>query len=90
MELTAQVVNPAESNVYPSRLDTDAKRALYDNLDKKEDLALAIDTAIRAVKKDNWRGNKFKEREVRIAITEHLPEEKVDEILELVKNQRGY
>jgi type I restriction enzyme R subunit len=90
MELTAQVVNPAESNVYPSRLDTDAKRALYDNLDKKEDLALSIDNAICAVKKDNWRGNKFKEREVRIAITEHLPEEKVDEILELVKNQRGY
>ena len=34
----------------------------------REERALAVDAAIRRVKKADWRGNKFKEREVRNAI----------------------
>jgi type I restriction enzyme, R subunit len=76
---------------YPLAIDTEAKRALYDNLDGNADLAVAIDAAIRAVKKDNWRGNKFKEREVRIAIRCHVTDEaKGDAIFNLAVNQRGY
>jgi type I restriction enzyme, R subunit len=53
--------------------------------------ALALDRAIRAVKKADWRGNKFKEKEVRNAIVSELGEsDAVDKIFEIVKNQREY
>ena len=58
----------------------------------REELALALDGAIRAVKKADWRGNRFKEREVRNAIQARLGEDDalVDRIFEIVKAQREY
>jgi type I restriction enzyme R subunit len=60
-------------------------------------LALHLDEKIRAVKKADWRGNKFKEREVRNAIASVLETQvresgipDVDTVLELVKNQNDY
>lgn len=56
-----------------------------------EAAALAVDDAIRAVKKADWRGNKFKEREVRNAIRDLLKDDAlVDRIFEIVKAQREY
>ena len=59
---------------------------------RRETLALALDYAIRAVKKADWRGNRFKEREVRNAIQTKLGENtsQVDRIFEIVKAQREY
>jgi len=61
-------------------------------LDARDAKALALDHAIRRVKKADWRGNKFKEREVRNSIKSVLgnDENLVDMIFEIVKNQRGY
>lgn len=58
----------------------------------REELALALDRAIRAVKKADWRGNRFKEREVRNAIRAVLGEndELVERIFEIVAAQREY
>lgn len=54
-------------------------------------LAVDVDQTIRKVKKADWRGNRFKEREVRIAIKEVLSDDAlVNTIFELVKNQRDY
>jgi type I restriction enzyme R subunit len=60
--------------------------------DGREAKALALDNAIRRVKKADWRGNKFKEREVRNAIRSELGgnEGLVDLVFEIVKNQRDY
>ena len=60
--------------------------------DTEEAKALALDLAIRNVKKADWRGNTFKEREVRNAIRSELGDdgELVEEIFEIVKNQRDY
>jgi type I restriction enzyme R subunit len=54
--------------------------------------ALALDRGIRQIKKADWRGNKFKEREVRNAIKSELGDDDalVDKIFEIVKNQRDY
>jgi type I restriction enzyme R subunit len=54
--------------------------------------AVALDAAIRRVKKADWRGNRFKEREVRNAIRSVLGEHDalVDRIFEIVKAQRDY
>ena len=89
--LSKQVLNPAAGNTYPKSLNTSAKRALYDNLDKDEQLAVDLDSEIRMVKKDGWRGNKIKEKEVRFAIRKLLDDEELTEcVFELVKNQNEY
>ncbi|MGB3632985.1 MAG: hypothetical protein WA982_02980, partial [Rubrobacteraceae bacterium] len=92
VDLAAQVKNPAGGGAYPASLDTSAKRALYDNLDGDETVAVRVDTAVRYTRKDDWRGNNFKEKEVLNAVREELGEyeTRADEIFELVKNQREY
>ena len=91
VELARQVQNPASATVYPQSLDTRARRALYDNLGGDEQLAVTLDADIRATKKDSWRGNKIKEREVRYVIRRHVRDEaEIERIFELVKNQRDY
>jgi type I restriction enzyme, R subunit len=91
VELSKQVAQPSSSSQYPQSLNSPAKRALYDNLNQDEVLALAIDEAIRKTKKDGWRGNRIKEREVKNAIKQHLDSlEDCDRIFEIVKSQSEY
>ena len=91
VELTRQVQNPARSSSYPKAMNTPARRALYDNLGEDEGLAVAMDREIRSTKKDGWRGNRIKERQVRYAIRRHIPDKiEAERIFELVKNQREY
>ena len=58
----------------------------------RAEVALGLDRAIRSVKKDDWRGNRFKEREVSNAIRGQLGENAAlaDTILDIVKAQREY
>jgi type I restriction enzyme R subunit len=89
--LTKKAKDPAAGATYPTAINTAAKRALYDNLGKDENLATAIDAEIRKTKKDDWRGNKFKEKEVRNAIRAHLADPAmVDLIFDLVRKQHEY
>jgi type I restriction enzyme R subunit len=91
VELAKQVQNPAESSRYPSSLNTPARRALYDNLSENEALAIALDKEIRRTKKDGWRGNKIKEREVLRVVRKHtLDEAEALRIWEIVKHQNEY
>jgi len=54
--------------------------------------AIALDQAIRMVKKADWRGNRFKEREVRNVIRAQVGDDDslVDAMFEIVKAQREY
>jgi len=90
-QLSHQVVQPFTTH-YPPTLDTPAKKSLYDNLGKNEDLALRIDNVVRETKKDSWIGNRFKEREVARVVREAATGYKinVEKVVELVKNQREY
>jgi type I restriction enzyme, R subunit len=94
LQLAQQVKQPTGTaqSTYPPSLDTAAKRSLYDNLGKDEVLAIRIDTAIRYTKKEGWIGNRFKEKEIARVIREEAARYNinVDEVLELVKNQREY
>jgi len=58
----------------------------------RAETALALDEAIRETKKEGWRGNRFKEREVLAAIRQVLgdDEQLIERIFEIVKNQRDY
>ena len=62
-----------------------------DVMNAREARALAVDAAIRHKKKADWRGNRFKEREVRNAIKSELNDEGlVNTIFEIVKAQGDY
>jgi len=92
VELAGKVKNPSGSDAYPGSVNTPAKRALYDNLDRDETVAMRVDAAVRYIRKDDWHGHVMKEREVRGAIYQALGDQhdRTDEIFELVKNQREY
>ena len=106
VELTERISNPQTQVSYPSSINNAALQALFDNLqvrgptlsydaeplvDLKASKALAIDSAIRKVKKDGWRGNRVKEREVFRAIKLELDDENLaEQIFAIVKNQRDY
>jgi type I restriction enzyme R subunit len=92
VELTRKIGRPETETSYPTSINSPARRALFDNLGQNEELAVRVDTAIRETKKADWRGDRFKEREVRIAIRSILSgdDDLVDAIFEIVKNQRDY
>ena len=69
VELARQVKNGV---AYPKALDTLARRALYDNLEKNEALALVVDLAVRNSRQDDWRGNPIKVKKVKFAIKDAL------------------
>lgn len=93
--LSTKVKKP-ETTAYPSTINTNAKRALFDNLDKNEKLAVALDEKIRRTKKPGFRQQKQKSRAVRIGIREVLAgfgitdDEETHRIFDLVKNQEEY
>ena len=67
----------------------------YDNepaTGSREAKALALDRAIRGIRKADWRGNKFKEREVGNAIKSVLGDDAnlVDTLFDIVKAQSDY
>lgn len=90
VELAKQAKNPP-TDTYPLTIDTSAKRALYDNLDRNEVLTNAIDDTVRATCKDGWRGHRVKEKEVKYAVRSVLQDDELTgRIFDLVKNQREY
>ncbi len=91
IELTKRVIQPNKTSSYPSVLDSNAKRALYDNLGKDETLAIVMDEAIKYNKQADFRGNPIKEKKIKIAIKHILPNGyNIDEIFEIIKSQNDY
>jgi type I restriction enzyme R subunit len=74
----AKQVSDGKNEETPDALVTVAQRALYNNLGKDETLALRIDTAVKNTKRDSWRGNLAKEREVKAEIYKQLSSYAVD------------
>ena len=91
VELTKKVKNGGKNSDYPNSISTRAQRALYDNLGKDEELALAMDDAVKYSRRDGWKGHKLKEKAVQMAIEEVLPPKyEVVAIFEIIKNQDEY
>ena len=93
--LTRKIKKPNTNTAYPTSLTTNAKRALFDNTGKNEDLANDLDTKILSTKKDGWKDHRIKTREVKYAIQNVLDIYEVkypdaEYIVELAKNQREY
>ncbi|MFQ3578941.1 MAG: hypothetical protein SNJ71_02215 [Bacteroidales bacterium] len=96
IELSGKIKKTNSSSNYPTRINTEAKRALFDNLNSNENLAIDIDSKILKTKKDGWRYNIVKSKAVKNAIAEVLKnygiedDKEIDRIFELVKNQKEY
>ena len=86
-----QQVNEGKSEETPEVLATIAQRALYNNLEKNEDLAIQIDNVVKQTKRDGWRGNLPKEREIKKGLLDILKdEEKVEAIFKVITEQKEY
>ena len=91
VELIKQVKTPSVATGYPLSLSTMGKRALYDNLENNELLALQVDEAVMLSKEHGWIGHRMKEKEVRNALRRVLNDESLtNAILEIVKLQDEY
>ena len=99
--LSKQVTDPPTDD-YPPGIDTKPKQAIFDNLgddlpiDRKTAMAKAIDDAILGVRRDNWRGNRFKEREVGNAVAKVILDKfdddtiNIENIFNIAKSQDEY
>jgi type I restriction enzyme R subunit len=75
----------------PKALDTPGKRALYNNLNHDEALALKVDAAIRTRRPDGWRGVQARELVIKRALYDTLGDEaEVERIFPIIKAQREY
>ncbi|GAA8315299.1 HsdR family type I site-specific deoxyribonuclease [Helicobacter pylori] len=72
--LAKQVIDKEDKN-YPKKINTNALKTLYDNLDENEALALEIDACIRGNKKDGWVGHHQKEKNLKIALSKIINDE---------------
>lgn len=72
--LAKQVIHKEDKN-YPKKINTNALKTLYDNLDQNEALALEVDACIRDNKKDGWVGHNQKEKNLKIALRKTINDE---------------
>jgi type I restriction enzyme R subunit len=95
-EELARSIQPNTKKTYPATIDTKPKQALYDNLDKNEELANELDQQIRDTKDDDWRSTHIKRRKVEIAIRQVLESNGINDelmlskVFDIVSNQREY
>jgi len=95
VDLAIKVKKPETSKEYPTSINSQAKRALFDNLDRDEPLTIALDSAIIEGKHDDWEGTLSKEKHLKNKVVKPVLEEykkpgKLDPIFEVIKQQSGY
>ncbi len=80
----AKQVNAGKSAQTPEVLKTPAQRALYNNLNKNEKLAIQIDTAVKSSKPADWRGHQARENVIKTEIYQLLSKSRDTETNNLV------
>ena len=92
MAEVAKQVHAGKSNDTPVKLDTPGKRALFNNLQQNEQLALDIDAKIKQVRPEGWRGHKARENIIKAALLPLLGNSKaeVERIFVIISAQREY
>ena len=75
----------------PKELNTPGRRALFNNLQKNEALALEIDAAIKHIRSDGWRGVQAKENIIKSALYVILKNvDEVERIFLIIRQQKEY
>tara|TARA_R110000824_G_C15232376_1_gene678759 strand:+ start:2424 stop:5474 length:3051 start_codon:yes stop_codon:yes gene_type:complete len=87
----AKQVWTGQSETMPAQLNTPGLRALYNNLDQNEGLAIQIDDAVKMTRPDGWRDVQTKEQVIKRALYDILKEtDEVERIFLIVKQQAEY
>lgn len=94
-ELAKQILPKTKKDNYPSTINSQAKRALYDNLEENEELSIVMDKEIIYNKHDNWEGHPQREKYLKNKIIKPILEQyhkadKLEEIFEIIKQQNDY
>ena len=89
-ELARQVETGKADNT-PEKLNTPGKRALYNNLNNNEELALKIDEKVKRVRPDAWRGVEARERVIKRALYDILKNiDEVEYVFKIIYEQKEY
>jgi type I restriction enzyme, R subunit len=87
----AKRVEAGQANEMPETLDTPGRRALFNNLNQNEELAVRIDETVKKVRPDDWRGVQTKERIIKAALYGVLQDQgEVERIFPIIKAQKEY
>ena len=87
----AKRVEAGQASETPETLDTPGKRALFNNLNQNEELALRIDETVKKTRPDDWRGIQPKERVIKAALYGVLQDAaEVERIFLIIKAQKEY
>ena len=87
----AKNVAAGQSADTPQTLNTSGRRALYNNLNQNEELAIKIDEAVKYARPDGWRGVQAREQVIKAALYGVLQNvDEVERIFLIIKAQREY
>jgi type I restriction enzyme R subunit len=88
----AKQVQAGKAADTPEKLNTPGKRALYNNLNKDEMLALKVDETVRRVRPNAFRGNQAKENVIKAALLPLLGNDRaeVERVFLIIKAQQEY
>ena len=87
----AKKVEAGQSDETPKTLNTPGRRALYNNLNQNEELAIKIDEVVKQVRPDGWRGIQAREQVIKAALYGVLQNvAEVERIFLIIKQQREY
>jgi type I restriction enzyme, R subunit len=87
----AKRVDAGQADETPKSLDTPGKRALYNNLNQNEELALKIDETVKRTRPDGWRGIQAREQVIKAGLYGVLQDvAEVERIFLIVKAQTEY
>jgi type I restriction enzyme R subunit len=87
----AKKVEAGHAEETSKELNTPGKRAIYNNLDQNEELALRIDETVRRTRPDGWRGVQAREQVIKAALYGVLQDvAEVERIFLIVRAQKEY
>lgn len=87
----AKRVQAGQSDDLPPSLNSPGKRALFNNLQQNEALALQVDSAIKGSRPDGWRGVTTRENVIKAAIHAILKDKAdVERIFAIIREQGEY
>jgi len=87
----AKQVQAGKADNTPAKLNSPGKRALYNNLNQNEELALSIDESVKKARPDGWRGVLPREQVVKKALYDVLKDEaEVERIFLIIRAQKEY
>jgi len=87
----AKRVEAGQGEETPKTLNTPGRRALYNNLNQNEELALKIDEVVKQTRPDGWRGVQAREQVIKAALYGVLQDKvEVERIFPIIKQQTEY